>query len=73
MCRHSDRGQATNLTDAILIRTDLRGVDLCDVIGLERAQIDQAIIDEKTTLPDYLGNMSHGRRQWHSSTGTRTV
>ena len=43
-----------NLKGAYLRATDLRGVDLSGVKGLTRRQIEQAITDETTVLPDYL-------------------
>ena len=43
-----------NFTGAILIGTDLRGADLRSAIGLKAEQIEQAIIDKNTRLPDYL-------------------
>ena len=33
---------------------DLRGVDLADVSGLTRAQLDSAQVDDKTKLPPDL-------------------
>ena len=45
--------QATDLAGANLLRTDLRGVDLREVIGLRPEQIERAIVDENTKLPGY--------------------
>jgi len=42
------------LFGADLRRANLRGADLSKVIGLTREQIESAITDEKTILPDYL-------------------
>ncbi len=41
----------TNLTKAILIGADLRGVDLRQVQGLTWAQVRTAVIDYDTRLP----------------------
>ncbi len=48
-----------NLSEAILsgadlTRADLRGANLRDAVGLTREQIESAITDETTVLPDYL-------------------
>jgi len=43
-----------NLSGADLSGAKLKGVDLSDIKGLTRAQIDSAITDENTLLPDYL-------------------
>lgn len=43
-----------NFTRANLNGTDLRGVDLRRVVGLEPAQIIHAVVDETTLLPEYL-------------------
>jgi hypothetical protein len=51
---HSAADGPTDLTGAILVDTDLRGVDLRGVIGLIPRQVKQALIDEYTRLPHYL-------------------
>jgi len=43
-----------NLTDTNFKGTKLQGAILTDVQGLTWDQLDQAIIDETTILPDYL-------------------
>ena len=43
-----------NLTDADLTGTNLKRADLTDVVGLTKEQVDSAVTDEWTTLPDYL-------------------
>jgi hypothetical protein len=43
-----------NLEGAKLYETHLEGADLRKATGLTREQLAQAIIDEKTQLPDYL-------------------
>ena len=43
-----------NFTRANLTGTDLRGVDLCKVVGLEAEQITHAVTDETTKLPEHL-------------------
>lgn len=45
---------AADFLDATLDGTDLRGTDLSEVEGLTREQIESAITDENTILPDYL-------------------
>jgi hypothetical protein len=42
------------LSSAHLEKTDLMGADLREAKGLTQEQIDSAIIDDKTKLPDYL-------------------
>jgi uncharacterized protein YjbI with pentapeptide repeats len=37
-----------------LFNADLRGTDLSNARGLTQAQLNSAIIDEHTILPDYL-------------------
>ena len=44
----------TNLNRAILMKAHLEGADLSTAIGLTTDQLSEAIIDEKTRLPDYL-------------------
>jgi uncharacterized protein YjbI with pentapeptide repeats len=46
--------KAADLADARLDRARLGGVDLREVVGLSQAQIDAAIIDESTRLPEHL-------------------
>lgn len=43
-----------DLTAADLTKADLRGADLRDVRKLTKKQLDSAIIDEETKLPEYL-------------------
>ena len=43
-----------NLIGANLKRADLRGANLHHVVGLTRKQIELALIDKKTLLPNYL-------------------
>ena len=43
-----------NLAGAILLETNLSGTDLSKVEGLTREQIERAITDEKTILPECL-------------------
>lgn len=59
-----DLGPATNLIDtdfqdADLEGADFSGVNLEEVIELTQPQIDQAIGDEKTRLPNYLQRPDH--------------
>ena len=42
------------LEGADLSEADLRGADLTNAVGLTREQIESAITDETTVLPDYL-------------------
>ena len=59
MAKQPDHGLKTNFAGATLVRTVLRGVDLRGVVGLTTGQIEEAIIDENTRLPEYL--LSHKR------------
>ena len=43
-----------NFKDTILDGTILRGADLTGAVNLTREQLDMAVIDKKTKLPDYL-------------------
>jgi len=43
-----------NMSEAILKTANLEGADLTGATGLTKEQIDPAIIDENTKLPDYL-------------------
>ncbi len=43
-----------NLKNTRLKGTVLKGADLTDVLNLTEEQIEQAIVDEHTILPDYL-------------------
>lgn len=43
--------RGANLKDAILKGTILRGADLTDAKNLTRAQLETAIIDDRTRLP----------------------
>lgn len=45
----------SRMTKAILVRTNLRGVDLRTVRGLTREQLQDAILDENTVLPEVWG------------------
>jgi uncharacterized protein YjbI with pentapeptide repeats len=47
--------RGADLTGAILVGTILKGADLRDVVGLTREQLSQAVSDNKTLLPEYLG------------------
>lgn len=49
------RMEGSILTETNLEGTDLRSAILTDAIGLTRKQIELALIDEKTRLPNYLG------------------
>lgn len=44
----------TSLEEADLHKANLKGADLRNAIGLTREQVDMAVIDNKTRLPDYL-------------------
>lgn len=44
----------THMDRAILIETDLRGVDLTKAIGITQEQIDVACVDETTKLPSNI-------------------
>lgn len=46
--------RGANFLDAKLDGAILRGADLSEARNLTRQQIERAIIDESTTLPDYL-------------------
>jgi hypothetical protein len=46
----------TSLGGAKLIQAHLEGADLRCAVGLTRHQVDQAIIDANTKLPDYLAS-----------------
>lgn len=46
--------RGANMKDTILTRTNLVGADLTDVINLTRGQLDEAILDQTTKLPNYL-------------------
>ncbi|MBI2477933.1 MAG: hypothetical protein HYV60_04595, partial [Planctomycetia bacterium] len=46
----------TDMTGTGLLLTNLRGVDLRRVKGLTQEQLDEAIIDQHTQVPDYLRN-----------------
>ena len=46
--------RVVNLTHAKLNGANLEGADLSRAIGLTKEQIEAAIIDDNTTLPDYL-------------------
>ena len=46
--------QDSRLSTAELKNCDLRGADLLGVVGAAREQIDEAITDNSTRLPDYL-------------------
>lgn len=43
-----------NFKEAILDKTVLKGADLSAVRNLTKKQLAQAIVDDKTLLPDYL-------------------
>lgn len=45
---------ATDVAGACFDGADLRGVDLSQVIGLTCEQVSRAIIDDSTSLPEYL-------------------
>ena len=46
--------RGADFKDAILDGTILKGADLSGVLNLTRAQLNRAIVDEKTILPDNL-------------------
>lgn len=46
--------RGANFRNAKLTRTKLIGADLTDAKNLTKAQIDEALIDNTTKLPDYL-------------------
>ena len=46
----------SDMKDAILERTDLRGANLAEVTNLTAAQVECAIIDDSTKLPDELNS-----------------
>ncbi len=48
--------RGANFKNTILEGTILKGADLREAINLTKEQIDTAIIDEKTLLPDYLSS-----------------
>ncbi len=60
-----DEDKSTNFRGADLTGADLRGTDLVAAIGLTRTQIEAAIIDDSTKLPDYLqlSTRGHSRGQ----------
>jgi uncharacterized protein YjbI with pentapeptide repeats len=49
--------RGANLKNAILKGTILRGADLTDAKNLTRAQIETAIIDDRTKLPAFVADM----------------
>src|SRR5215468_11595880 len=49
--------RGANLKNAILKGTILRGADLTDAKNLTRAQIETAIIDDRTRLPALVADM----------------
>jgi uncharacterized protein YjbI with pentapeptide repeats len=60
--------RGSNLKGARLKGTILRGADLREAENLTWEQLKQAVIDETTSLPDYLANDTvgpHGRRGGH--------
>ncbi|MGV9765043.1 pentapeptide repeat-containing protein [Micromonospora tulbaghiae] len=48
--------RGSNLKFATLEDADLRGVDLSEVRGLTEEQLSEAIMDDRTILPSYLGS-----------------
>ena len=44
-----------NLTGARLLFTDLTGANLKDAVGLEEDQVDEAVRDDGTILPEGVG------------------
>tara|TARA_R110002110_G_scaffold209163_1_gene421527 strand:- start:175 stop:438 length:264 start_codon:yes stop_codon:yes gene_type:complete len=48
--------RGANFKNTILEGTILKGADLRDAINLTKEQIDTAIIDKKTLLPNYLSS-----------------
>ena len=53
--------QGADLHGANLQEAQLQGVDLSGAIGLTLQQVESAVIDEKTRLPDYLRPPGRGR------------
>jgi len=51
-----------NLSGTSLIETDLSGVDLSNTRSLTQEQIEQAVGDTKTSLPDYLQRPERWRK-----------
>jgi uncharacterized protein YjbI with pentapeptide repeats len=51
--------EGSNLKDANLRQANLVSTDLRSAIGLTHEQIDSAIVDETTKLPDYLQGSNH--------------
>ena len=51
---HDESTVNTILTDANLQGADIRGADFSDAVGLTQAQVEVAISDQETRLPDYL-------------------
>ena len=49
--------RGVNLKNAILKGTILRGADLTDAKNLTRAQLESAIIDDRTRLPALVADM----------------
>jgi len=56
------RMEGAVLKETSLEGTDLRGANLTDAIGLTRKQIQSALIDEKTRLPNYLGQPGKAKK-----------
>lgn len=52
---------AADFKEAKLQGAKLNGVDLSNAEGLTRSQIDSAVLDENTKLPDYLQRPSKGK------------